>query len=86
MTTARDILRAAEGSEKFGKLAYISSVHEHLSSGMSIEDFKRLIVELSLQGELKLSRADLPQAMNAGLVAASETRHLVAIFHFIDLR
>lgn len=47
--------------------------------------FKDLLVEAHQRGELTLSRADLVQAMDPGDVAASETRHLNATYHFIQV-
>jgi hypothetical protein len=52
---------------------------------MPLEAFKQRLLESNREGLLHLSRADLVQAMDGGMVAASETCYLNATFHFVLL-
>jgi hypothetical protein len=49
----------------------------------SLDEFKRRLAEANHAGLLRLSRADLVQAMGPDDVRQSETRYLGAVFHFI---
>ena len=51
----------------------------------SLPDFKARLVEANRAGLLCLHRADLVGAMDEQLVRESETRHLNATFHFIEI-
>jgi hypothetical protein len=51
----------------------------------SLEEFKQRLAEANHAGLLRLSRADLVQAMDPTDVRESETRYLDAVFHFIRL-
>jgi hypothetical protein len=67
---------------------FIASVWESLAAdpeiaGLGELGFKALLVEAHRRGLLNLSRADLVSAMDPGDVAASETRHRNATYHFI---
>jgi hypothetical protein len=53
--------------------------------GMDEGEFKRRLAEANGAGLLRLSRADLVEAMNPDDVRQSETRHLNATFHFVQL-
>lgn len=52
---------------------------------LSLPEFKRRLVEANARHLLHLSRADLVQAMDPGLVAESEIRYENATFHFVLL-
>jgi uncharacterized protein (DUF2267 family) len=52
---------------------------------LSLPEFKERLVEANSQNLLRLSRADLVQAMDPQLVADSETTYLNATFHFVLL-
>ena len=52
---------------------------------LTLDEFKRRLVEANGQQLLHLSRADLIQAMDPHLVARSETTHLTSTFHFVLL-
>ncbi len=55
----------------------------HRNYNLDKESFQSRLVEAHQNGLLTLSRADLVEAMDPGDVAASETRHLNACYHFI---
>lgn len=92
-STIEKILAAARapGTSRFGDgKAFIGSVWQRLSTdpdvrGLGEVGFKRLLVEAHQRGDLTLSRADLVSAMDPNDVAASETRHLNATYHFIQI-
>jgi uncharacterized protein (DUF2267 family) len=52
---------------------------------VSLDEFKQRLVEANSQNLLRLSRADLVQAMEPQLVADSEALYLNATFHFVLL-
>jgi hypothetical protein len=52
---------------------------------VSLAEFKQRLVEANSRNLLRLSRADLVQAMDPQLVRDSETAHLNAMFHFVLL-
>jgi hypothetical protein len=52
----------------------------------SLSAFKARLVEANRASLLRLHRADLVGAMDEQLVRDSETRHLNAIFHFIEIQ
>lgn len=81
----------APGTARFGDgKAFIGSVWQRLATDPDVGElgeagFKRLLVEAHQRGDLTLSRADLVSAMDPNDVAASETRHLNATYHFIQI-
>lgn len=85
------IARAARApsARPFGpNKVFIASVWESLASDpelcpLGADGFKALLVEAHHRGLLDLSRADLVAAMDPRDVAASETRHRNATYHFI---
>lgn len=86
--TAAEIVAAARAvlanGGGFGwEKAFISEVHVRLNSSMELPAFKALLVKLLQAGEVRICRADLVEAMDEATVAASETRHLGATFHFV---
>jgi hypothetical protein len=74
---------------RFGdRQVFIVSVWRNLRSDsayadLTLEDFKRRLVEAHRSGQLELVRADLIGIMDPLLVAESEIRHLEARFHFL---
>lgn len=50
---------------------------------MTLDEFKRRLLEANRARLVTLARADLVEAMNHADVMESETRYLVATFHFI---
>jgi hypothetical protein len=50
---------------------------------MTLGEFKRRLVAAHRAGAVVLCRADLPQAMDARLVAASEIDDSVSTYHFV---
>lgn len=85
------IERAARqpSARRFGPdKVFIASVWQSLARDPELcalgeAGFKRLLVEAHRRGLLDLSRADMVAAMDPEDVAASETRHLSATYHFI---
>jgi hypothetical protein len=88
---AEDVRSAARSatSGAFGqRKVFISAVWDQLHrsgrwSSLTLEDFKRRLLDEHRSGSLELSRADLVSAMDPRLVAASETLADGASFHFI---
>lgn len=82
---------AAPRVKRFGdRKLFIGSAWEALKdepriAALGIDGFKDVLVEAHRRGELELSRADLVAAMDPADVATSETRHLNATYHFIQL-
>ena len=67
---------------------FISHVWERLRTegqdfGLDERRFKERLAEANNKGLLRLSRADLAQALDQGDVSRSETIYLTATFHFI---
>ncbi len=65
--------------------AYQTALAAH--PGLTLEQFKKDLAVLQQSGKVKLSRADLVQAMNVEDVNASEVQHPAAenaVFHFIQ--
>lgn len=80
--------RACAPSERFGdSKVFICAVFRRFAALTSMDEleFKRRLLEANRLGQLHLSRADLVDAMDPSLVAASETRHDHATFHFVRL-
>jgi hypothetical protein len=88
---ASKIARAASSpaARAFGSnKVFIASVWESLAADPELHPlgeagFKALLVDAHRQGLIALSRADLVAAMDSRDVAASETRHRNATYHFI---
>jgi hypothetical protein len=95
---ARDVVEAGRSSRTgwFGDPAiankvFISHVYRayaerHPDAVPSLEAFKERLIEANRAGLLRLSRADLVQAMNVTDVRDSETRYLNAVYHFVAVR
>lgn len=85
----REALHGA-GVRRYGpSKVFIGSVWERLRedpdfSQLGEAGFKDFLVAAHQRGDLTLSRADLVSAMDPADVAASETRHLNATYHFIQ--
>ena len=87
---AKKVLERGRDSKvlRFGEdRAFISSLWRemvrHGETGLSLETFKRRLVDANRLGALSLHRADLVAAMDAATVAASEVAYLNATFHFV---
>jgi hypothetical protein len=71
--------------------AFIGSIWEHMRGrepvfDMSLDTFKDRLVQAHRQKLLRMSRADLVQAMDPAEVERSEARYLSATFHFVGLQ
>jgi hypothetical protein len=90
---AASVRRAAEATptgQWHGNKVFISHVWEELrrrgeAGAMTFAEFQRRLVEANRAALLVLSRADMVQDMPAADVELSETRHLNARFHFVQL-
>jgi hypothetical protein len=90
---ARAVQAAAERPEvtRFhADRAFIGSVWEHMRGHnpvgtMSLEEFKKKLVEAHRERLLHISRADLIGAMDPREVERSEARYQDATFHFVVL-
>lgn len=67
-----------------GKLVFISHVYRKFGSTMPRPVFDEMLVDANRAGLLRLSRADLPEAMDSNDVQESETRYANATFNFIN--
>ena len=77
--------RAEEG--RFGDdRVFIAAVWRELDSELSLDEFKRHLIEANRTGLVRLTRADLIPAMDPEQVSASETHYLNATFHFVEAR
>src|SRR5690348_7270037 len=90
--TADMILTAAEqvtgAGSWHGKKVFIAAVYEALDMagrGVSREEFGATLVSLHQARLLRLSRADLVEAMPRAMVAASEVVHEGERFHFVRI-
>jgi hypothetical protein len=91
--TVEKVLESARSasSRRFGPdKVFIASVWESLRADPEVAalgeaGFKSLLVEAHRHGVLTLARADLVAAMDPADVAASETHHLNATYHFIQV-
>ncbi|HEY6882383.1 MAG TPA: hypothetical protein VI299_30335 [Polyangiales bacterium] len=71
--------------------AFIGSIWEHMRGRspvfeMPLDAFKEKLVQAHRQKLIRMSRADLVQAMDPAEVARSEARYLSATFHFVALQ
>jgi len=91
---ARQILEAARAcsSGRFGSnkvfISHVLRRYTEIHPAAALEgeaDLKERLVAAHQRGLLKLSRADLVEAMNPTDVAQSEIRHLNASFHFVRI-
>jgi len=88
---ARRVTEAARSAEtgRWHGAVFISHVWNTLRDrgqvGTTFEKFKRRLIEAHQDGLIELSRADLVDAMPTADVAASETVHSGARFHFVRL-
>ncbi len=90
---AEQVQQAAQTSETgwFGeRKVFISHIWRNMQKNagypkIDFPKFKRLLTDANKQELLTLSRADLVAAMDANDVAESETQHLNATFHFVNI-
>lgn len=79
---------AAQRAARWGNGAYIASVYEalDLGEGYSLDEFKALLWALHKAGALRLRGADLVEAMDASLLAASRIDGPArSTWHFVQL-
>jgi hypothetical protein len=87
--TVKALARTSPPEDRFGdNKVFIAAVwrasqREAGFPRMSLPEFKGRLVEANREGRLRLSRADLVQAMDPNRVAESETHYLNATFHFV---
>lgn len=73
------------GNKVFIAALWRASRQEPSLQQFSLPEFKQRLIEANTRGLLRLSRADLVQAMDPQLVADSEAVYLNATFHFVLL-
>ncbi len=84
---AEDVRRAAARTEqgRFGDdRVFIAAVWRTLGSALPLEEFKERLVVANRAGLVRLTRADLVEAMDPAEVSASATHYLNATFHFVE--
>lgn len=86
-----DAARAPNVTRFHDDRAFIGSIWEHMRDrppvrGMSLDAFKEALVHAHRAKLLRMSRADLVQAMDPAEVKRSEARYLNATFHFVTLQ
>lgn len=86
---AHQVTEAARSSTSWHGAVFISQVWKTLQArgavGITLEKFKRRLIDAHQNDLIELSRADLVDAMPAADVSASETVHSGARFHFVRL-
>jgi hypothetical protein len=83
----REAARQADRGVFGDRKVFISSVWRGLYAGddsVSLEEFKRHLIEANRLGLLRLYRADLVEEMDPAEVAASATQYRDATFHFVE--
>jgi hypothetical protein len=87
--TVKALARTSPPADRFGdNKVFIAAVwrasqREHGFPRLTLPEFKARLVEANRDGRLRLSRADLVQAMDPARVTESETHYLNATFHFV---
>lgn len=77
-------LRRVGPDGRFGsRKVFISALWNAMPGGMSLEQFKRRLVDLNRASLIELARADLVAAMDPELVQMSETSSLGSTYHFV---
>lgn len=76
----------AIANKVFVSHVYKAYAQRHPEEADGIERFKERLIEANRAGLLKLSRADLVEAMNLDDVRASEILHMNASFHFVIVK
>lgn len=86
---AQQVLSVAKrttGAERFGEdKVFISAIWRRWGAAGDPVEFKHQLGVANHLGQLRLSRADLPELMDPAFVAESETRYENATFHFVRL-
>ncbi len=85
-----DVCKKIGPTGQFGGKYFISYVHESLAvlpeyKGMTLPELSEILIQANRAGLLRLSRADMVDAMDPALVAASEIRDGLATFHFVEI-
>jgi hypothetical protein len=80
----RDAARRASDGVFGDRKVFISALWRDAGGPLSLDEFKRQLVEANRRGLLRLYRADLVAEMDPQEVAASATHYLDATFHFVE--
>lgn len=86
LATVLDAVDKMPESGRFGpEKVFIYPLWERVGKkiGMSLDQFKRWLVDQNRERRLDLARADLVGAMDPGLVQSSEIKSLGSTFHFV---
>ncbi len=89
LDAVRDATTRVPAEGRFGaERVFISALWEQLDEGaafpgLTLDAFKKRLLDANRKQQLTLARADMPGAMDRATVAASEIRHLNSTFHFV---
>jgi hypothetical protein len=88
----RDLVRSAvspggvpASGRYHGEKVFVAAIYDYVKDaiGMSMDQFKRWLVDQNRLGYLVLARADLVGAMDRTMVTRSEIESYGATFHFV---
>lgn len=89
LDAVRDATTRVPAEGRFGAdRVFISALWKQLDAGaafpgLTLDAFKKRLLDANRTQQLTLARADMPGAMDRATVAASEIRHLNSTFHFV---
>ena len=89
LDAVRDATTRVPAEGRFGAdRVFISALWKQLDEGaafpgLTLDAFKKRLLDANRTQQLTLARADMPGAMDRATVAASEIRHLNSTFHFV---
>ncbi len=63
---------------------FVADLWKQHGAGLSLADFKALVVRAWREHRITLTRCDLTEAYDAQLQAESEVRYYSATFHFVQ--
>jgi hypothetical protein len=88
LEVVREAIPRIGADGRFGEKVYVSAIwrtieRDRKAGGLSLDHFKRWLVNANRDGKLVLARADLVGAMDAKQVTESEINDRGATFHFV---
>lgn len=88
LEVVREAIPRIGADGRFGEKVYVSAIwrtieHDRKAGGLSLDHFKRWLVNANRDGKLVLARADLIGAMDAKQITESEITDRGATFHFV---
>jgi len=86
---ATKVHAAAAATPSYGKYstggAFISELWEGMGRPGSLPEFKKQLFDAAQRGEIRMTRADLVEAMPPDVVKASELKTSLATFHMVNV-